>query len=161
MRLELALPSTLVVAVVVLPLTPAGSWAAGKVPLECCSIVSDPDQPSYVQYGVEELAGYLSQLTGSKVPVGAPPDGGPRVRIVIGPQPAQRVLTQPMPLRELGEEGYLIQYVNQGGVEHIVATGATPRGTKAAIAALRCSTPEKGGHRASQLLDGERVPSYW
>jgi hypothetical protein len=98
--------------------------------------VIDADPPSYVQYGTEDLAGYLTQLTNRKIPVGALPDETSRVRIAIGPEAAKRALTQSLPTQELGDEGYLLRDVRRDGVEHIIATGATPRGTKAGIAAL-------------------------
>lgn len=136
MQSKQALYSAPLLVVFLILLTPAVSWAAERVLLDRCGIVSDPDQPSYVQYGVEDLAGYLTQLTGSKIPVGALPDGNYQVRIASGPAAVQRVLAQPIPAETLGEEGYLLRHVNKDGVDHIVVTGATPRGTKAGLAAL-------------------------
>jgi hypothetical protein len=125
-----------VLGVLLFLLTPTGSWAVGRVLLDHCCIVIGPDQPSYVKYGVEDLAGYLTQLTGSKVSVGALPDGTSRVRIAIGQGAARRVLAHAVSPQQLGEEGYLLRYVHKDGVDYVVSTGASPRGTKAGIAAL-------------------------
>jgi hypothetical protein len=136
MHSKQTLYSASVLVVLLLWLTPGESGAAGNVLLDRCSIVIDPDQPSYVQYGVQDLAGYLAELTGSKIHVGALPDESSRVRIAIGQEAAERVLAQPIAAETLGEEGYLLRCVNKDGAEHVVVTGATPRGTKAGIAAL-------------------------
>jgi hypothetical protein len=136
MRWKQALCSASVLVVLLPLLTPGGSWAANRVLLDRCGIAIGPEQPSYVQYGVEDLADYLMQLTGGKIPVGAVPDEGLRVRIAIGPAAAQRVLAQRIATQELGDEGYLLRHVRNEAVDHIVVAGATPRGTKAGIAAL-------------------------
>ena len=36
-------------------------WAAEKVSLDRVTVVVDSSEPSFVQYGVEELAGYLKE----------------------------------------------------------------------------------------------------
>lgn len=114
----------------------ATGWTAERIALDRAAIVTDPGQPSFVQYAVEDLADYLREVTGNKIPVGGAPVGQQRTVIGVGPQTAQRLLGAPLPAEELGAEGYLLKTVRQDGVDHLVAAGATPRGTKAALAAL-------------------------
>jgi hypothetical protein len=115
--------------------TSAGS-AGEKVPLDRAVIVTEPDQPSFVQYAVDDLAGYLKELTGREAPVGTSSDGKARVLIVIGPKAAERALARAFPVEGLGNEGYRLRSVSQGGTDFVIAAGATPRGTKAAVVAL-------------------------
>ena len=82
---------------------PFDSRASDPVPLDCvpldrATIVVDSNQPSFVQYGVEDLAGYLQESTGNKVPVLAAADGGTNVRILVGAEAVGRVFPNVFPL---------------------------------------------------------------
>ena len=113
----------------------AAGQPAGKVILDHATIVADADQPSFVQYAVEDLAGYLKESTGNEIPVVAVPDRTKHVHILVGAKAVQQVVPQNLP-EKLGEEGYLLKSASRGGVEYILAAGTVPRGTKAALAAL-------------------------
>ena len=52
---------------------PLESRAAERTILDRAIVIVDPDEPSFVQYGVEELAGYLKETTGNEIPVAASP----------------------------------------------------------------------------------------
>jgi len=75
---------------------------AGRIRLDDSSIVTDPSQPSFVEYGVAELAGYL------------------------------------------------LRSGSGDGADYVVVTGATPRGTKLALAVLMKRIRIEGG---SAFLD--------
>jgi len=44
------------------------AWAADRIMLDRSAIVIDPDQPSFVQYAVEDLAAYLKEVSASRFP---------------------------------------------------------------------------------------------
>lgn len=139
----------------------SGSLAAEKVTLDGAIIVADAGQPSFVQYSVEDLAGYLKELTGREVPVVASPDGKARVLIAIGPEAARRVLGQTLPVGTLGEEGYLLKAVSRDGTDSILAAGATPQGTKAAVGALMKAIRGEGNSAYVRLpLDLAGKPAF-
>ena len=110
--------------------------AADTLGLDRAVIVTDAAEPSFVQYGVEELAAYLKESTGNDVPVVASPDSGKGVRILVGAKTVHQRFPQDLPDEELGDEGYRVKSVSQGGVDYIIAAGRTPRGTKLALATL-------------------------
>jgi len=96
----------------------------------------DRDQPSFVLYAVAELRGYLKDLTGNEIQVSDSPDGKTPALVVVGPGTALRFLGEPLPAEKLGEEGFVLKTARKNGTDCILAAGATPRGTKAAVAAL-------------------------
>lgn len=110
--------------------------ADGSVALDRCAIVVDPAQTSFVQYAVEELSSYLEHATGREVPIAHTDESGAPTRIAVGPETAQRVLGDLFPAAKFGKEGYLLKSLFQDGVLWIVASGATPHGTKNALSAL-------------------------
>jgi hypothetical protein len=114
----------------------SASPAAEKIVLDRATIVADSQSPSYVQYAVEDLAGYLKDLTGHEVPVATALGARTGAVIAVGPKTARQVLGQDLPAGKLGDEGYVLKSVSQGGMDCVIASGATPRGTKAAVAAL-------------------------
>jgi len=126
----------LTAAILLVPAMASSGRCAETVPLDRTAIVVDPDQPSFVQYAVEELAGYLKYLTGSDVPFGSMPPGLAPAVIAVGPKTAEPVLGEALSAEKLGDEGYLVKTAAKEGVDYVVAAGATPRGTKAAVAAL-------------------------
>jgi len=104
--------------------------------LDGVSIVTESKQPSFVQYGVEELAGYLRESTGKGIPVVTPEDGKGTVQILVGAKVVRRVLPAQAPDGRLGDEGGVVRAVSKDGVAYVVAAGATDRGTKCTLAVL-------------------------
>jgi hypothetical protein len=126
----------LAIAILASPSAAGPSLAAERLVLDRPTIVIDPDQPSYVQYALEDLASYLKDVTGCEVRTETVINRKARALIAIGPKTAQLVLAEPLPAAKLGEEGYLLKTVRKEGMTCVVATGVTSRGTKAALAAL-------------------------
>ena len=122
----------LAAASLILTAAPSACRAEGNLALDRYAIVADPGQASFVQYAVEELTGYLKEVTGHAPTVGNERDA----TIAVGPQIAQRILGDAFTARKLGDEGYLLKTVPQGEGTWIVAAGTTPQGTKNALAAL-------------------------
>jgi alpha-glucuronidase len=110
--------------------------AAERILLDHAAVVSDADQPSFVQYGIDELVGYLKESTGNEIPVVASLEKSKRVQILVGAKSARQVFPETLPREKLGEEGCLLRSLSQDGAEFIIAAGANPHGTKAALAAL-------------------------
>jgi hypothetical protein len=115
---------------------PSSCRADDTIALDRCSIVADPEGASFVQYAIGELTGYLKEVTG-QAPMAANDFEHDRgATIAVGLQTAQRILGDTFAAQKLGEEGYLLKTVRKGDVTWIVAAGATPHGTKNALAAL-------------------------
>ena len=112
------------------------SRAAETIALDRAAIVTDSEQPSFVQYGVEDLAGYLKEPAGNEIPIVASPDGVRPVQILVGTKTVREILPENLPDEKRGEEGYRVKVVPGNGVTYIVATGTQPRGTKAALGVL-------------------------
>lgn len=110
--------------------------AADRLALDHAAIVTDAAQPFFVQYAVEELVGYLKESTGNDVPVSSSPDSAGGVRILVGTKTVRQLLPRNLPDEKLGEEGYVLKSVSKDGVEYLVVTGRSPRGTKIALATL-------------------------
>lgn len=136
MILKLHLQSALTVAVMLSATTTFNAQAAEKVSLEHTTIVTDSDAPSFVRYGVEDLSGYLKELTGNEVPVVDSLKKGNGVRILVGTKSLQQLFPQALPGEKLGDEGYLLRCVSKDGVRYILVAGSTPRGTKFALGLL-------------------------
>ncbi|HPG69131.1 MAG TPA: hypothetical protein PLO37_19960 [Candidatus Hydrogenedentes bacterium] len=115
-----------------------------RVLLDRCVIVTDGEQPSFVRYGVEELAGYLRELTGREVPVVASADRAQPVRILVGSHAVRDVLADGLPAEGLGDEGYCVKVVVQGGVTYVVVAGTAPGGTKVALGILMKAIQAEG-----------------
>ena len=124
-------------AVVILSASTAYGQQAGEgVRLEHATIVTSPDEPSFIQYGIQELAGYLKELTGEGGSVVASADNTTGVRIVVGTDSVKKLFPQSIPGEDLGDEGYVLRTVSQDGAQCVLATGSTPRGTKIALGLL-------------------------
>lgn len=128
--------SSLMIVAVSLFASVLQAQAQEKLSLDRATVMSDPDEPSYVQYGVRELAGYLKEATGNEVLVLNSPEGAAGVRIVVGAKAAQRFIPGSLPDARAGEEAYVVRSISNEGVAYLVAAGATPRGTKAALGVL-------------------------
>ncbi len=145
---------------VVCALVSAGQ-AADRLALDHAVIVTDAAQPSFVQYAVEELVGYLEESTGNDIPVVASPDDTRGVRILVGTKTVKQLLPQNLPDEKLGEEGYWLKSVSKDGVEYLVVTGRSPRGTKIALAALMKAVRIEGKSAfVPALLDVSGKPAF-
>ena len=139
----------------------SGGRAAENVRLDRATIVSDPGQPPYVAYAVEDLAGYLGELSVGKVPVEPAGDAAGGTVIAIGPKAAAGILGGPLPPDKLGPEGYVLKTVRKADRDFVVAAGATPQGTKAAVAALaKLIRVEGQSPRVPARLDRTSRPSF-
>jgi len=136
MTAKRSLPSALTAAILFVLATASSGTAADRVMLGRSGVVMDRDQPSFVECAVTELTGYLKDLTGNEIPVSTSPDGKTPVLIAVGPNMARRVAGKSLPVERLGEEGFVLKTARKDGIDCILAAGATPRGTKAALAAL-------------------------
>lgn len=106
--------------------------ANDRVPLGRIEIVVDPSEPSFVQYGVEELAAYLKELTGVQSPVrGAVSD-----HILVGSKAVGIAFPQALSEAKIEGEGYLLKLAAKDNANYVIASGVSPHGTKAAISAL-------------------------
>ncbi|MBN2308218.1 MAG: hypothetical protein JXR94_04560 [Candidatus Hydrogenedentes bacterium] len=129
----------------------SSSHGAEPVRLERAVIVADPEEPSFVQYGVEELAGYLKDMTGHEIPVVASGDRALGVRIVVGTKAAQGLFPEHLPDEALGEEGYVVRVTSEGRTACVCVAGTTPHGTKAALNVLMKAIRSEG---ASAFVPG-------
>lgn len=109
---------------------------AEKVVLDHAAIVVASDEPSFVQYGIEELAEYLKEAVKHDIPVMTSPDRVHTVQIVVGTAAVCRISPSHLPDERLGDEGYLVRTAFEDGITSVIVTGRTPRGTKAALGIL-------------------------
>ena len=123
-------------ALLALSLNTSESQADDRVLMNHAQIVIDSHQPSFVQYGVEDLAGYLKEVTGNEIPVIGATDDAKTIQILVGAESVGQVFPQIISDAKLGEETYLLKVVVKGNATYVIATGATPRGTKAALNTL-------------------------
>ncbi|MGH9643449.1 MAG: hypothetical protein ACRD3Q_13625, partial [Terriglobales bacterium] len=116
-------------------------------------ILVNSDEPSYVQYGAQDLAAYIGQITGSKITVlhSTKNLGSARSLVVIGKSMADALHVGSQSATELGTEGYQIHSLNQAKRNILVVAGADSHGTNAGIAGLMQSI-HVDGHSA--YLDG-------
>jgi hypothetical protein len=92
----LGLPRSCWVLTLCLPLSlsfAVSSRAAEKLVLDHAVIIVDAAEPSFVQYGVEELASYLQDATGNKISVVADAKSDQKIRIVVGAKMAGQLLS--------------------------------------------------------------------
>ncbi len=129
--------SAIVALVLLPPLVMSAAGAAERVSLDGCVVAVDADQPSFVQYAVEDLRSYVQDLTGTAPRVLSAGDGSVEVAILVGAQCAKQVLGPDalFPEAAAGDE-YLLKSVMQDGQLRLVAVGATAHGTKYAVTRL-------------------------
>jgi hypothetical protein len=91
-----------------------------------------------VKYGVQEVTGYLREITGQEVPVKRTTDLDAEVQIVVGEKSVRQLAPDiwDEKVKDLGPEGYLIRAVPNGKKALLVVVGATPHGTKYGLANL-------------------------
>ena len=112
--------------------------AKDDIILNGCAIITDSDQPSYVQHGVKELHRYLEDLAAGKIAMRSSPSPDAKVQIVVGRESIERLFSNSIKVEteELGEEGYLIKTLPLGDGIAVIVTGATPKGTKQGLVNL-------------------------
>lgn len=98
----------------------------------------DDDQPSYVQHGVREVAAYLEEITGRKVPIESGGSRSTDVQLVVGAKSVQQLAPRVWPgiVGRLGAEGFLLRVTVDNGQRRVLVTGATPQGTKYGLLTL-------------------------
>jgi alpha-N-acetylglucosaminidase len=116
-------------------------------------------EPFLEDHAAREFAKYASQITGSEPATAAPGvfnlESG-QVRVLVGHTGATRSLADQGVLRvpgDLGEDGFLIRSLQDGGQRYLVLLGASPRATLYAVYHYL----EKSC-RVGFFSDGERVP---
>ena len=109
-----------------------------RIPLQGGSILVDPGEPSYVQYGANDLGTYLSEISGASFPVATSESSAPNSKpiIVIGQKMAEKFGIDLKAEADLGDEGAVIRDVERKGADIVVVAGATPQGTNLGIATL-------------------------
>src|SRR5215470_1608939 len=83
------------------------------------------EEPSYVQYGAKDVAGYLGQISGETVEVSgsAGSVGKAKTVIAIGKAAAVAVGGDAGSTSDLGEEGFVIRTADKGGRKVVVVAG--------------------------------------
>ena len=119
-------------------LATAAQGRAPQVSLATATIFVDAREPSYVQYGVKDLSGYLGEIAGETVSVSTSPDMARKGKTVIavGKAAAVAMGVDLGSSGELGEEGFVIRSAERGTTKIVVVAGENPRGTNAGIATL-------------------------
>jgi hypothetical protein len=107
-----------------------------RIELDRAVIAADAEQPAFVRHRMEDLGGYLREITGAPVPLEAALRDGPGTFIVVGTPLAERALGASWPRDKLGDEGFLIRSQTSSGRTCLVVAGATPAGTKFGVAGL-------------------------
>ena len=120
------------------------SLPSETVTLNHAAIVVDREEPSFVQYGAEDLAGYLKEWTGTEIPRLATADRTKAVQILLGTKAVSQVFPQLVSDSKLDNEAYLLKVISQKDITYVVATGATPQGTKVALGQLMKTIQAEG-----------------
>ena len=109
-----------------------------RILLEGGSILVDASEPSYVQYGANDLGIYLTEISRARFPVGTSENSAPdsKLMILIGRKMAKTFGIDLKPEADLGDEGAVIRDVKRKGSHIVVVAGSTPRGTNLGIATL-------------------------
>ena len=134
--MNLASLSLLTAVVILSAATTSDAQADKRVLLDHAMIVTRSDEPSFIQYGIQDLARYLKELTGDQVPVVTSADNTTGMRIVVGTDSVKKLFPQSIPGEDLGSEGYVLRAASKDGADYVLATGSTPRGTKIALGLL-------------------------
>jgi hypothetical protein len=124
-----------------------------EVLLRNAVVVSPSGQPRYVQHSVEDLSGYLSEISGATVSMREGLEGPGDVLICIGAETARRVLGQSLDEFSLGSEGCLIKHLSKEGKDYVVVTGETPMGTKNAVGRLMLLIRSRGREPNIEMTD--------
>jgi len=109
---------------------------AGRIPLDRCSILVDEDLPTYLAYRLEDLKGYLQEITGSRVEAVREVPRAPGTVIAVGAQAVRKAVGEPVGAAALADQGFILRSAERDGRTYLLAAGGTPRGTANALAAL-------------------------
>ena len=91
---------------------------------ERCTIVVAPGADPAERHAADELAHFLSEISGAKFDVKSPADAGAGPRILVGREASAEAI-RAGELTELGTEGYLVR----ASGSTVAIAGASPRGT--------------------------------
>jgi len=130
-----------------------------RVSLEGCTIVTSAFQPTSIARAVSDLRERLDP--GHLVPVRTHLPEGTGPAIVVGADAAQRAGIELPPADALGPEGYVLRVTRRNGRRFVLAAGATPKGTRHAVLALRAEIHAEGNARyVAADLDRTTRPAY-
>jgi hypothetical protein len=112
----------------------SGTAFAQRIALEGAAIVVDRSEPSYLQYGADDLASYLTRLTGKKVAVerSAQSVSSTSTLIAIGEKAARRAGVLVDPPSAAGTS--MLRSSEHVGRTVLVVAGSDPHATNAALA---------------------------
>jgi hypothetical protein len=131
-----------------------------RISLNHTAIVTDLNEPSYVQYGAQDLASYLKEITGQEIPLTTSLDSAAPSLIVIG-KFAEQVTSGTLAEMDLGEQGFIIKSAMLNGRRRLIVAGANPQGTNFGIAALmRMIRAEGKSAYVEGPLDIRSKPSF-
>lgn len=117
-----------------------------RLSLNGAVILVDPREPSYVLYGAKDLSGYLTEITGTPVPVATLADKsrGAGPVIAIGETMSRAAGADIPPDRGLGDEGFVLRSFEKAGSTVIAIAGRKPGGTNAGIATFMRKVRREG-----------------
>lgn len=122
-------PTLLLVSVVALALSTNSTAGAEELVLadqgqsDYRIVLADDASPS-TRHGAEELATFLEQITGAKLPIISDTEPLGHREIILGDNAHLRSLSVPVDFSQLGDEGYVIRTVGS----HLVIAGGRLRG---------------------------------
>jgi hypothetical protein len=129
--------------------------------LNQCLIVTDRDEPSYIQYGTKDLSDYLKEITRSEVPVRTSLDPNAESLIVVGKRMAEQVAADVLTGKDLGEQGFVIKSITEKGKRRLIVTGTSSIGTNYGLAAvMRMINAEGNSAYLEGPLDIRSKPSF-
>src|SRR5579862_3787706 len=104
---------------------------SSRLILNKVAIFVDSGEPSYVQYGAEDLGAYLAEISGESVKVESSSDAARKYKsiIVIGEKMAVAMAVDLDSTGELGDEGSVIRSFDKAGTTVVVIAGRNPHGT--------------------------------
>jgi hypothetical protein len=111
---------------------------ASRLLLNKVAIFVDNGEPSFVQYGAQDLGAYLAEISGEPAKVESSLDAVRRYKsiIVIGERMAGAMAVDLGSTSELGDDGSVIRSFDKAGTTVIVIAGRNPHGTNFGIATV-------------------------
>ncbi|HEX4485046.1 MAG TPA: hypothetical protein VH088_02195 [Terriglobales bacterium] len=123
-----------------------------KISLDNTTVLVDATEASYVQYGAQDLATYLTEITGTKVNVADSTKVASKAGTVIAiGEKMTRAMGSDSPSNDLGNEGSVIRSFDKGKLKIVAIAGLTPHGTNAGIATFMRMIQAEG---KSAYVDG-------
>jgi hypothetical protein len=109
-------------------------------------IVVDGGEPSYVQYAAKDLASYLTEITGRPIPVGSSLNTSQKTKtiVAVGVNIAKALGTDLGPLKDLGQDGFVIRSFDRAGVNVVAVAGRDAHGTNTGVATVMQSVRAEG-----------------